>query len=345
MKRYLAFLVIIFSFFASGTKAQEFVQVKESALSWKQRAFSFVGFNLSDELWKGEKEKSKAKLSASFQQLIAAHITAIRVNVTPADTKEFISLMEVALTYKLRITPVLTSTYSASPADRNHFNDSVKVEWDSLSLASFLALRVKGKELKKQASILSWEVQGEENTKLIALVKTLRALAPHHLVGIELLANPASVSNTEEYLSEEYADYFTISIEPLKRQWTSVDRTYDALPHTYLKTTELLEECLRQANKYQKPLVVIECTYPRDKNKLEVGTSTDYRLSFFSFILTQMNEKRPVFSGVFFSTWKGSLREPQESVRMPYNHFIYDTDKGFLKKLSEEIKRLIIKDL
>lgn len=186
-----------------------------------------------------------------------------------------------------------------------------------------------GQPYADDPTIMAWQLCNEprpfaDDTKVAfaawvdstaALIKTLDS---HHLVstGSEGLYGCAvDRSLTERIHASRHIDYMTCHIWPVNWGWSSAGNLGRALPNVFLKTGEYLALHDRMAHSLNKPLVVEEFGYPRDRNSHSAGTPTDSRDGFYTFMTQKLLESHRdsgVLAGLNFWGWGGSGRPDGE---------------------------------
>lgn len=338
MKRYFQLSILIFwclPAFLIPLFAQSVVGVSEGQFYQERKSVQCIGFNLMDEVWKG---KTSSVIASSLSLLAKEKVSHLRVKIKPTDISSFSSLLAAAQKKNINIIAVLTE---------EAFNERLSAEetttptsWDSLSLSSLLQLRHQGIMVQHHPTLFSWEIEAKDVERSAQLLQLLRSMDKQHLIAIAAEGQSETEKKMCQELNAAYADYFTLSLQPLSMKWIAADCTYDALPNAYLQATTVVEEYIRLAEKYKKPLVISACSYPRDKNQREAGSKTTYRYAFFSFSLSLLTAHRPTLAGLFFSTWAGSQHLYPDHFSL-YHEGIYDTDEDFLQKLFEEIHKIL----
>lgn len=184
---------------------------------------------------------------------------------------------------------------------------------------------ITGKPYKDSPAIMSWQICNEprpfakENfeafyswvTRTASLIKSID---PNHLVSVGsegIYGCEKSEELYERIHSYDAIDYLTIHIWPVNWGWASKDNLYKSLPNVYLRATEYLNLHLRMAKKLNKPLVIEEFGYSRDRNFYQPGSSTSSRDAFYRFIfekVAQSKQNGGSLAGCNFWGWGGMGR-------------------------------------
>lgn len=185
---------------------------------------------------------------------------------------------------------------------------------------------VNGLPYKEQKSIMSWQICNEPRpfakdnfdsfydwvTKTAKLIKSID---PNHLVSVGSEGIYGCEKSEELYRrihSVDDIDYLTIHIWPVNWGWATRDNLYNSLKNVYVCAGEYLNLHLRMAEKINKPLVVEEFGYSRDKNFYQPGSATVARNAFYRFIFEKVEESKnnkASLAGCNFWGW-GGLGKP-----------------------------------
>ena len=150
--------------------------------------------------------------------------------------------------------------------------------------------------LKNNRQIFAWEVTDVRQAKLI------KENSPHHLVTLFV---DSQLNNMDSGLMASEIDALSITLNPLENKWVAPTNLYLGLRNCYMKSNELFQQLARRMSLVEKPILVVSCSYPRDKMFKLPGSSTSLRDSYFNFII---NSKLPYINtplaGVFFQKWE-----------------------------------------
>ena len=102
----------------------------------------------------------------------------------------------------------------------------------------------------------------------------------------------------ENLLNLPEVDYINMKLLPLEWRWTNTSSLYQTLPNVYIKAQEYFANYLRLDKRLNKPLVVSEVCYPRDRNHYEPNSPVDARNSCFNFVLNGLTLSKGGGDGV-----------------------------------------------
>lgn len=196
------------------------------------------------------------------------------------------------------------------------------------------------KRYRDLTSIMAWQICNEprpfspgnlENfcQWVTVAARTIKAIDPNHLVSVGSEGIVGCEGSDEIYSrihSADAIDYLTIHIWPVNWGWASRDNLYKSLPNVYLRSGEYIDRHLRLARKLNKPIIIEEFGYPRDKNFLQPTTSTSSRNAFFRAIFQRVEESKRsggLLAGCNFWGWGGEGK-PANSTWTPGNDYLCD---------------------
>lgn len=182
--------------------------------------------------------------------------------------------------------------------------------------------RFTGERYVDDSALMAWQIGNEprafsdENkepyaqwmAEIAALIKTLD---PNHLVstGSEGKAGIEDDLNMYERVHKDgNIDYMTIHVWPYNWGWAKEDSLEENEPEAESKTLRYVQEHLRVAQKYGKPLVMEEFGYPRDGMKFVKDVSTTARDNYYRYVFSlieQSAREKGVFAGCNFWAWGG----------------------------------------
>ena len=202
--------------------------------------------------------------------------------------------------------------------------------------------RYTGKAYKDDPTIMSWQICNEprpfardQETKSLfydfisSTARLIKSIDPNHLVstGSEGLYG---CEVDEELCTRVHnnlcVDYLTVHVWPVNWGWSSRDRLYDALPNVYVKAQEYIDLHTRMAERIDKPMVIEEFGYSRDRTMYLPESSTMARDAFYSFIFSHVVESKRehgVIAGCNFWGWGGEGR-PAAKDWKPGDDFLGD---------------------
>lgn len=202
--------------------------------------------------------------------------------------------------------------------------------------------RYTGKPYKDDPTIMSWQICNEprpfardaKSKELFyqfisSTARLIKQLDPNHLVstGSEgLYGCEADEDLCTRVHNDLNIDYLTVHIWPINWGWASRDRLYEALPNVYIKANNYINLHIRMAERINKPMVIEEFGYSRDRNMYLEGSSTLARDSFYEFIFSRVQQSKqnngPI-AGCNFWGWGGEGR-PNAKEWKPGDDFIND---------------------
>lgn len=164
----------------------------------------------------------------------------------------------------------------------------VENDCDVSSLSSF----------KKERGIWAWECSNFEQTK------KLNETLPHHLIALAMNSSDDDIMIDKAIISQ-HIDFLSIKLLPFDFKWVSPNNLRLGLKNCYLQSQQLIDKFMKRMQTTVKPIVVSECSYPRDKMFRLPMSSTSTRDSYFGFVI---NYKHPVYGrslgSVFFQQWE-----------------------------------------
>lgn len=193
---------------------------------------------------------------------------------------------------------------------------------------------------------------------ILQTARLIKELDPNHLVstGSEgLYGCEVDKELYEQIHTDLNIDYLTIHVWPINWGWSSPDRLLTALPNVYLKSGEYIDWHEHVAQKANKPLVIEEFGYSRNRTFYLPGSSTSGRDAFYQFVFDRVIasvRNNGVIAGCNFWGWGGKGR-PASKEWKPGNDYlcdpphepqgwysVYDTDSTTNKIISETVKAI-----
>lgn len=178
----------------------------------------------------------------------------------------------------------------------------------------------------------------------------LKETDPNHLVSVGSEGIIGCGQNAQLYQQLHIhpdIDYLTLHIWPLNWNWSSRDRLYEALPNVYVKSEEYISQHEFMAKKLNKPMVIEEFGYARDKNFLGTDTPTRARDSFYGYVFSKLADsatgKQSALMGINFWGWGGSGRPTGKQWKQGQDYLsdpphepqgwysVFDTDQSTLQ--------------
>ena len=219
---------------------------------------------------------------------------------------------------------------------------------------------------KDEPSIMAWQLCNEPRPFAAEMFEPMlqwsrnaatliKSIDPNHLVstGSEgIIGCLWNADVCQRMHADENIDYLTVHIWPVNWGWASRDRLSEALPNVYIESEKYITENLRIASRLNKPVVIEEFGYPRDRNSYSLNKPTTARDSFYDFIFTKLLEcytQGGGIAGCNFWGWGGSGR-PRSERWQPGDDYIcdpahepqgwysvFDSDNTTLKLISKYI--------
>ncbi len=225
------------------------------------------------------------------------------------------------------------------------------------------------KPYAESPAIMSWQICNEprpfakESKKgfarwILSTARLIKRIDPNHLVSIGsegYYGCEKDISLYEHLHAADCIDYFTIHIWPVNWGWSPRGALFTSLPNAYLRSREYIDMHERIAIRYNKPLVIEEFGYPRDRNFREPGSKTQSRDAYYNFVFEELLRSKAengAIAGVNFwgwggkgransHTWKpgnGYLCDPPHEPQGWYS--VFDTDASTLELITKSIRRL-----
>lgn len=175
-------------------------------------------------------------------------------------------------------------------------------------------------------TIMSWQIGNEprafsgENKEAFAIwmaevSSLIKSLDKNHLVSTGSEGKHGCESDIllfERIHADKNIDYMNIHIWPYNWGWVSVDSLQEKMPIAQENTKAYIDEHLKIARKYNKPLVLEEFGFPRDGFNFDKKSSTQARDAYYKFVfdlIAESNVENKYFAGCNFWAW-GGLAEP-----------------------------------
>ena len=172
-------------------------------------------------------------------------------------------------------------------------------------------------------TVMSWQIGNEprafaeENKEAFAqwmeeTAALIDSLAPNQLVstGSEGLHGcEEDIRLFERIHANAHVDYMNIHIWPYNWGWAQKDRLTECLDSAKRETGKYVEEHLRVARKYGKPLVLEEFGYPRDGFKFGKDVPTAARDTYYGYVFSLIEEHartKGLLAGCNFWAWGGN---------------------------------------
>jgi len=181
-----------------------------------------------------------------------------------------------------------------------------------------------GKKYMDDPTIMAWELANEprpmrpsanENYKkwIRATAAMIKKKDKNHLVciGHEGSIGTESLELFEEIHADQNIDYLTIHIWAKNWGWFRDGKLAEDYPQVLEKAAAYVNEHLAVAKKLGKPLVIEEFGLPRDRQSLDVDSTTVYRDKYYEYFLSSLLENAKSngdLAGINFWAFGGAAR-------------------------------------
>ena len=166
------------------------------------------------------------------------------------------------------------------------------------------------KSLFQSSAVFSWEIgrfesMGVSSDDAVAdyarVLASLKQTDPNHLVSISCgnrRHSRADLTLMDDLMNLPEVDYINMNLLPLEWKWTNTSSLYQTLPNVYIKAQEYFDDYLRFSRRINKPLIVSEISYPRDRNHFEPKSPVDARNSCFNFVTNKLKQSEDDGNGL-----------------------------------------------
>lgn len=200
--------------------------------------------------------------------------------------------------------------------------------------------RYNGLKYTEDPTLMSWQIGNEprafaqENKDSFArwmagVAAQIRSLDANHLIssGSEgSVGCEGDIQLFEKIHADSNISYLTIHIWPYNWGWVKADSLKEMLPHAKENTKKYIEDHMRIAKKYKKPIVLEEFGFPRDGFRFSKDVPTTARDEYYSYVfdlIRQEREKGGLFAGCNFWAW-GGLGEPAHEYWERWDDYVGD---------------------
>lgn len=188
------------------------------------------------------------------------------------------------------------------------------------------------KNYNNDPTIMTWELANEPrplnvgnldaNVKIFAnwvdeTAAYIHSVAPNQLVTTGSEGSKGTLNDLDYTLKanqSKYIDYMTIHMWPKNWGWYKADQP-ETIERTKKNTAQYIAEHLELATKLNKPCVIEEFGFVRDREAFSADSSTTERDNYYAFILQLLTDSiksgRPL-EGVNFWGWGGEGRGQQK---------------------------------
>ena len=173
----------------------------------------------------------------------------------------------------------------------------------------------------------------EDYTKTVTTIKNVD---PNHLVSVSCNSecmSEADLLQFEALLSISNVDYLNMRLLPLEWKWSNTSSLYMTLPNVYIKAKAYFESYLRMSQRLNKPLILSNVRYPRDRNHFEPHSPVDARNSCYNFIMNEFKQGKENTSPFSIAIFGDFTDETENHVPMA----IYGSDKTTFKILVNKL--------
>ncbi len=192
---------------------------------------------------------------------------------------------------------------------------------------------VTGRKYKDDSAIFSWQIGNEPRCFsddkdvqqafvdfMWSTASLIKSLDPNHMVssgsegkwGCEV-----SMELFEKIHSCPDIDYMNIHVWPYNWNWVRETTLSANLGQALENTDAYIDEHLKVAEKYGKPVVLEEFGFPRDDFKFTQGTPTTARDTYYKHVFGRIAEscrEGGLFAGVNFWGWGGFAGQSSENI-------------------------------
>ncbi|ADV42264.1 cellulase family glycosylhydrolase [Bacteroides helcogenes] len=171
-------------------------------------------------------------------------------------------------------------------------------------------------------TIMSWQIGNEPRAFsdankepfarwMAEVAAQIKSLDPNHLVssGSEgAWGCEGDISLYERIHADANIDYLNIHIWPYNWGWVKADSLTELLPQAEENTRKYIDEHMKIAVKYHKPIVLEEFGFPRDGFSFSKDASTTARDAYYGYVfdlIRKEREKGGLFAGCNFWAWGG----------------------------------------
>lgn len=180
-------------------------------------------------------------------------------------------------------------------------------------------------------TIMSWQIGNEprafgaDNKVSYALWmhsvgQQIKSIDKNHLVstGSEgYQGTEGDIQLWELIHSYSEIDYMTIHIWPYNWGWASKDNLAGKIDYSIEQTGIYIDQHLKIAERYKKPVVIEEFGFPRDDFKFQIGTPTVNRDKYYSYVFDRVAnsfDQGGLLAGANFWAWGGLAKQNPEHV-------------------------------
>lgn len=191
--------------------------------------------------------------------------------------------------------------------------------------------RYTNKPYAEDPAIMSWQIGNEprafspDNKVLYALwiqsvASQIKSLDSNHLVSVGSEGYQGCEGDIKLWeLAHSYTevDYMTIHIWPYNWGWAKKDDLKNTLEYSKEQTGIYISQHADIARKHNKPLVIEEFGFPRDNFQFAIGTPTQCRDEYYSYVFDYVLngfQNNGILAGANFWAWGGSAKQSKDHV-------------------------------
>ena len=233
---------------------------------------------------------------------------------------------------------------------------------------------INGRAYVNDPTIMAWELANEPRPmrpraneaykKWIAHVAALiKSKDKKHLVtlGHEGWMGTESMELFEQIHDDKNVDYLTIHIWPRNWSWYQRPKIAEGFEEVRQKTKKYIEDHITVAKRLNKPMVIEEFGFARDKEAFDAVTSTKYRDKYYDLVFSYLpggenfkgyvvganfwafgGRARPVKGQLFWKVGDEYMGDPPMEEQGLYS--VFDRDKSTWKVIRRSARRLNKRD-
>jgi len=164
-----------------------------------------------------------------------------------------------------------------------------------------------GLKYTEDNTIMSWQVANEPrvlvsqdheeafSSWLNETVDLIESLDPNHLISTGAEGKASYLQDIDMYErlhSNKNIDYLTMHMWPKNWMWYDIDRELETTSESINKANAYMDEHITVANKLNKPIVMSEFGFPREKESLSLDASVENRNKFYTAIFNRIIESK-----------------------------------------------------
>jgi len=126
-------------------------------------------------------------------------------------------------------------------------------------------------------------------------VDLIESLDPNHLISTGAEGKASYLQDIDMYErlhTNKNIDYLTMHMWPKNWMWYDIDRELETTSESINKANAYMDEHITVANKLNKPIVMSEFGFPREKESLSLDASVENRNKFYTAIFNRIIESK-----------------------------------------------------